>query len=67
MNPFNMLLVYLKDAKNLATHFAVGLLMLALLIFVPVDLHVRLLVLVGVVCINIARMRLERKKTSPAE
>ncbi|MDI9644604.1 MAG: hypothetical protein QFX35_05235 [Candidatus Verstraetearchaeota archaeon] len=62
MNPLNLLLAYLKDLRNLATHFVVGLLMLALLIFIPVDLHIRLTVLAGVVCVNIARMRLERKK-----
>lgn len=62
MNPLSYLFVYLKDIKNLAMHFAVGLLMLALLLFVPVDVHVRVAALVGVVCLNVARMRLEKRK-----
>jgi hypothetical protein len=65
MNPFSYLFAYLKDVKNLATHFLVGVIMLALLLFVPVDIHIRLAVLAGVVCLNIARMRLEGRNRSP--
>lgn len=66
MNPFLVLINYLKDVKNLATHFVVGVLMLALLLFVPVDVHIRLAVLAAVVCLNVARMRLEKKRKASA-
>lgn len=57
---------YLANIKNLATHFVFGIIMLALILFVPLDVHVRVAALVGAVCLNVMRMRWESKRAKGA-
>lgn len=64
---FTAIWEYLKDWKNLLAHSVIGLGILGIALFLPVSLPVRIVILVGVVSLNILRMRLEKKKSAVTE
>lgn len=49
--------IYLKDWRNLVSHMALGWLLLALAIWLPVAWWLRLLIIAAVVMLNTWRMR----------
>jgi len=56
--------IYLKDWKNLLAHTIVGVLILSVAFFIPVDPIYRVVLLVVIVVFNILRMRIVKKKKS---
>ncbi len=53
---------YLKDWKNLLTHTLVGIALLLIALFLPVEPVFRFTILFLVVCFNMLRMKIEKKK-----
>jgi hypothetical protein len=53
---------YLTDWKNLATHAAIGVLLVVVIFVIPIDLIYRIAIFFGVVVFNMARMRYEKKQ-----
>ena len=58
----NAIWTYLKDWKNLLAHTIVGLLILAIGLALPVAPIYRIMILVIVILLNIARMKYSEKK-----
>lgn len=56
------LAAYLTDWKNLLAHALFGVFLLVIAIFAPVPVWVRLILIACLVCANIIRMRLAKKK-----
>lgn len=59
---FKAVLDYIKDWKNLLLHSIIGVGLLLIALFLPVNVHIRIGILLCVVLFNIVRMRLEKKK-----
>jgi len=55
---------YLKDWKNWLTHSIIGVLILLVAFYLPVEPIFRVIILALVVSFNILRMRLEKAKRS---
>lgn len=53
---------YLTDWKNLLTHGIVGVILLYCLLFAPIQWYWRVIILIGVIAFNIARMKYSKKK-----
>ena len=53
---------YLTDWKNLLAHAIVGVAILVIAIFLPVDIHIRMGFLLVVIIVNILRMRMAKNK-----
>lgn len=49
--------VYLTDWKNLLTHSLVGIILVVIALFAPVDIHFKILFLLCVVGFNLIRMK----------
>ncbi|MDO5851414.1 MAG: hypothetical protein Q4Q23_02910 [Methanobacteriaceae archaeon] len=49
--------IYLTDWKNLLTHSLVGILLLVIAIFAPVNIYFKILFLLCVIGFNIIRMK----------
>ena len=60
-NAFNPVMNYLKDWKNLLTHAVVGILILAVDLFLPVPPIYHIGILLLVITLNIFRMRMSEK------
>ena len=58
----NAIWTYLKDWKNLLAHTIVGLLILAIGLALPVAPIYRIIILVIVILLNVARMKYSEKK-----
>ncbi|MFW9933854.1 MAG: hypothetical protein ACFFDR_14555 [Candidatus Thorarchaeota archaeon] len=56
---------YLTDWKNLLTHATVGILLVLIIFFIPVDIIFRVAIFLGVIAFNILRMR--RVDRDPSE
>lgn len=54
--------IYLKDWKNLLAHTLVGLLILSVAFFMPVEPIYRVGLLFVIIAFNILRMRIAKKK-----
>ena len=63
-NAFNAVVHYLKDWKNLLAHAIVGVLILAVGLFLPVPPIYRIAILLLVISLNILRMRKSAKKAA---
>jgi len=48
---------YISDWKNWLTHTIIGVFLLIIALFAPVDIHVRISFLAGVVAFNTVRMK----------
>ncbi len=57
---------YLSDWKNWLTHGLIGIGFLALAIWAPVELWIKLVVIACVVCFNVARMRRKSRRDAAA-
>lgn len=58
---------YLSDWKNWLTHGLIGVCFLALAIWAPVELWIKLVVIACVVCFNVVRMRRKSRKDAAAK
>ena len=58
----NAIWTYLKDWKNLLAHTIVGLLILAIGLALPVAPIYRIIILVFVILLNVARMKYSEKR-----
>lgn len=58
----NHLLHYLKDWKNLLAHTIVGVLILAVAFYIPIEPVYRVVGLYIIIAFNILRMRMSKKK-----
>jgi hypothetical protein len=54
---FNGLKAYLSDWKNWLTHSLVGILILAIALFAPVDIYLRIVFVGAVITFNVVRMK----------
>ncbi len=63
MKILNFIWLYLKDWKNLLTHAIIGVTILLVAIYLPVEPVYRILILFLVVAFNIIRMRLSKNKS----
>ncbi len=54
---FNGLKAYFSDWKNWLTHSIVGILILAIALFAPVDTYIRLIFVGAVITFNVLRMK----------
>ena len=61
-NILTAILNYLKDWKNLLAHTIVGLLILAIGLALPVAPIYRIIILVIVILLNVARMKYSEKR-----
>ena len=57
--------IYLKDWKNLLAHTIVGVLILAVAFFIPVQPIYRVGLLLVIIVFNILRMKITKKKSNP--
>jgi hypothetical protein len=65
-NAFKGIIAYLSDWRNWVAHALVGVALLCLAIFLPVSPWIRVGILLAVVVLNVARMRIsKRKKAAP--
>lgn len=55
---------YLTDWRNLLGHALIGVLFLVVAIWVPVQLWIKLIVIVCLITFNVIRMRLKAKKAA---
>lgn len=58
---------YLTDWRNLLGHALIGVLFLVVAIWVPVQLWIKLIVIVCLVTFNVIRMRLKARKVAQAK
>ena len=66
-NALKAVMNYLKDWKNLLAHAIVGILILAVGLFLPVPPIYRIAILLLVISLNILRMRMGAKKAAVLE
>ena len=64
---YHAVINYLKDWKNLLAHAIVGILILAVGLFLPVPPVYRIAILLLVISLNIFRMRMGAKKAAVLE
>lgn len=48
---------YLKDWKNLLYHAVIGVALVVVALYLPINVHIRIAIFVGVVAFNILRKR----------
>lgn len=60
---FKAVIDYVKDWKNLLVHSIIGVGLLLIALFLPVNVHIRVGILLCVVLFNIIRMRLDKSNT----
>jgi uncharacterized membrane protein len=63
MKVFRWLWLYLKDWKNLLAHTIIGVVILLIALYLPVNIEYRIGTLLLVVAFNIIRMRILKKKS----
>ena len=66
-NALKAVMNYLKDWKNLLAHAIVGVLILAVGLFLPVPPIYRIAILMLVISLNVLRMRMSAKKAAVQE
>lgn len=54
---FNGIKDYLSDWRNWLTHSIVGILLLIIAIFAPVNVYLKLIFIIGVISFNVIRMK----------
>lgn len=62
MKLLHWILMYLKDWKNLLAHSIVGVLILVVALFLPVEPIFRIIILVIVIVVNTVRMARKKKE-----
>ena len=67
MKPAKAVKSYLTDWKNILTHTIVGVLLVVVILFLPVDPLIRIAIFVVVVVFNGLRMRYEKHSSSEDE
>jgi len=66
-NAFKGLITYLSDWRNWLTHSLIGVGLLVVALVLPVDIHIRLLVLATVVAFNVWRMRRSKSREASSD
>ena len=66
-SPLRGLAAYLSDWRNLASHAAVGVLLVVIPLALPLPPAGRLGVFLAIVCLNLLRMRLDRARKARKE
>ena len=56
------LIAYLSDWRNWLTHSLIGVGLLLIALVLPVDIHIRLLILASVVAFNVWRMKRSKRR-----
>lgn len=53
---------YLKDWKNLLYHAVIGVVLVVVALYLPINVHIRIAIFAGVVAFNILRKRIPAKQ-----